>query len=486
MSRRYKQGQNRNQDMLLPPSVEEYVSKDNTVRAIDAYVESLDLQKLGYTNTQGGISQGQPAYAPAALLKLYLYGYLMRIRSSRRLEQECYRNLEVMWLMAGLRPTFKTIANFRSTNAKALRETNRAFILLCRELELYGKELVAIDGSFFRGNASSKSIFTEKRLKGLLERLEVDINRYLNALDEADKVEGKLAPAGDLQKKIEQLRLRQAEYEDKQKRLEESGDKQLSEVDPDARRLKKHGQNVSGYNVQIAVDSKHALLAECDVTNDGNDLNQLAPMAVKAKEALKVETLTVVADTGYHNGAQLKQCEDAQIIAYVPERAQKGSSATAERIPRSSFVYDAERNAYQCPQGRWLTYLRPVEREGTNYLNYVSKKADCAGCSLRETCLSAKGRRREIYRSEYEESVIRARERMQASGAEELYKQRGCLAEHPFGTLKRRCGMDHFLVRTLPKVKGEMNLMMLCYNFKRVLNLLGIEMFKKSLAGSLA
>jgi transposase len=452
MSRRYKQGQNRNQDMLLPPSVEEYVSEDNTVRAIDAYVESLDLQKLGYTNTQGGISQGQPAYAPAALLKLYLYGYLMRIRSSRRLEQECYRNLEVMWLMAGLRPTFKTIANFRSTNAKALRETNRAFILLCRELELYGKELVAIDGSFFRGNASSKSIFTEKRLKGLLERLEVDINRYLNALDEADKVE----------------------------------DKQLSEVDPHVRRLKKHGQNVSGYNVQIAVDSKHALLAECDVTNDGNDLNQLAPMAVKAKEALKVETLTVVADTGYHNGAQLKECEDAAIIAYVPERAQKGSSATAERVPRSSFVYDAERNAYQCPQGRWLTYLGPTEREGTTYSRYASKKADCAGCSLRETCLSAKGRRREIYRSEYEESVIRARERMQASGAAALYKQRGCLAEHPFGTLKRRCGMDHFLVRTLPKVNGEMNLMMLCYNFKRVLNLLGMELFKKSLAGSLA
>ena len=480
MSRRYKEGQNRDQCMLLPPSVEEYVSANNPVRAIDAYVDSLDLKALGYANTEGGLREGQPAYAPGMLLKLYIYGYLMRIRSSRRLEQESYRNLEVIWLLQNLKPTYKTIASFRSANAKALRQTNRNFILLCRDLDLYGKELVAIDGSFFRGNASSKRIFTGNRLKGLIQRLDQDITRYLSLLDDCDQSEAKHDSSIDMQDKLKQLRERRAEFEEKQKQLEQSDDTQLSEVDPDARRLKKHGQNVAGYNVQIAVDSKHKLLVACEVTNDGNDLKQLAPMATEAKQALDATSLTVVADTGYHSGPQLSQCEELAVTAYVPERAASGPGHTPDRVPRTEFTFDATRNAFKCPQGQWLTYVRTVERNGSQFAAYVSRRSDCAQCPLRKTCLAPNTPRREIYRGEHEDVVQRGRARM-AQGGRALLKQRACLAEHPFGTLKRWCGMDHFLVRTMEKVRGEFNLMTLCYNFKRVLNLLGLERFRQCL-----
>lgn len=270
MSRRYKQGVDRDQRMLLPPSVEEYVAEDNPVRAIDAYVENLDLEALGFTNSRNVMQPGQPAYPPGALLKLYLYGYLNRVRSSRRLEQECYRNLEVIWLLEGLRPNNKTIANFRKDNARALRAVNRDFVLLCRELDLYGKELVAIDGSFFRANASKRGVYTKAGLKRALQRIEQDIGRYLQALDQLDGLEERSeSSTHTLEEKLKRLRERQARYQDKQARLEASGEGQLSEVDPDARRLRKRGQNLAGYNVQAAVDSKHKLLVECEVSCPG-------------------------------------------------------------------------------------------------------------------------------------------------------------------------------------------------------------------------
>lgn len=484
MSRRYKAGVDREQGMLLPERVEDYVSVDNPVRALDAYVDSLDLQALGFTHTSAGVSPGQPAYPPAALLKLYLYGYLQRVRSSRRLEQECYRNLEVIWLVEGLKPNNKTIANFRKDNVAALRAANRDFVLLCRELDLYGRELVAIDGSFLRGNAGGKGIHTRSQLKRRLQRIEADIARHLAALDAADADEDREAESGQpLAEKLATLRERQAREQARLATLETSGESQLSEVDPDARRLQKNGQRVCGYNVQLAVDSRHKLLVSCEVTNEGNDSGQLAPMAQRAQAALGAESLEVVADTGYFHGEQLRACEASGITAYVPESAPRGSSAAAGRLPRSAFVYDADSDRYRCPRGEWLRRTRTYERQGQRRFGYTSAAAVCAHCPLRAACLPRRNRFREIIRGEHEgwlETVYRPR--MAEATATARLRQRAALAEHPFATLKRWCGWDHFLMRGLSRVQGEMDLLMLSYNLRRVLQLLGPQGLREVLA----
>jgi transposase len=297
--------------MLLPPRVEEYVGEDNAVRAIDAYVESLDLEGLGFQHAAGSFSAGQPSYAPQALLKLYLYGYLMRIRSSRMLERETHRNLELIWLVAGLRPSHATIADFRKHNAKALKAANRDFVMLCKELDLYGGELAAIDGSFFRGNVAKENIYTALRLKKLLARIEKDIEHYHQGLEAADKAgDGGADQGGALAEKLATLKERQARHQARLATLKERGETQYAEVDQDARLLTKNGQRVAGYNVQLAVDAKHKLLVHCEVTSDGNDTGQLAPMAQAAKATLGVETLDVAADAGYYNQVHLKACLD--------------------------------------------------------------------------------------------------------------------------------------------------------------------------------
>ena len=315
MTRRYKAGLQREQGQLLPMRVEDYVSADNPVRALDAYVESLDLHALGVANTAGGVSAGQPAYPPAALLKLYLYGYLMRVRSSRRLAAECYRNLEVMWLLQGLQPCHKTIADFRRDNGEALQSVHRDFVQLCRELDLYGRELVAVDGSFFAGDAGGKGIHTRDQLNKRLRRIEADIAAYLQALEEADRTESGSAQAGDgaeaLQDKLAALRTRQAREAERLARLDASGETQLSEVDADARRLCKNGQAVCGYNVQLAIDGRCRLIVDGVATNEGNDRDQLQPMAERARSALGAQRFTIVADTGYFNPAQLRRCAEA-------------------------------------------------------------------------------------------------------------------------------------------------------------------------------
>jgi transposase len=481
MTRRYKMGLNRDQAMLLPPRVDDYVGVDNPVRVIDAYVEQLDLQRLGFVHADGELTAGQPAYPPGALLKLYLYGYLMRVRSSRRLEAECQRNLEVMWLLAGLTPGNRTIAWFRKANAAALKATCRDFVLLCRELDLYGRELVAIDGSFFRGNAGAKGIYTQNRLKRGLQRLDQDIAEYLAALEAADAESDEDGSGTDLADKLEQLRARQVDYQAKLEALQGSGENQLSEVDPDARRLKKHGQNVTGYNVQMSVDSKHKLLVAGEATSDGNDSKQLARQAKQAKTLLAVEHLEVVADVGYHNPAELKECCEAGITPWVPQPPPLGPSARAGRLVPGAFDFDAEHNGYRCPQGEWLRHARTLTRNGHQVAVYKSTPARCRECPLASACLPRKKPYRELYRSEYAELVAALQQRMETDGAAYL-RQRKALAEHPFGTLKRWSGWDHFLVRGREAVNGELSLMTLCYNFRRVLTILGIEGFRAYLA----
>lgn len=476
--RHYKQGISRAQGYLLPPSIEEYVLEDNPVRAIDGYVESLDIETLKFKNAVGELKPGQPAFAPLSLLKLYLYGYLHRIRSSRQLEAECGRNLEVIWLLQGLKPSYKTIANFRKDNLQALEQVNQDFVQLCKELNLFGAELVGIDGSFFRGNVSRSHVFTAERLKQSLERIEASIGRYLDDLNQMDQAEEQASgKVEDLQAKLAQLRERQAKRQAQAQQLQASGEKQIAEVDEDARLLRKRGQCVAGYNVQTAVDAKHKLIVAGAVTQDGNDSQQAAPMGMAAKHALGVETLETVQDQGYFNGQQIQACLDNGITPYMPEPAKTDEKAHPDRILRRDFVYDPPTNRYTCPNGKGLPYKNDLTTDGRLYRVYQSAPKDCADCPCKAKCLPAKSKHRTVTRGEQEALFEAHRERMDQQGTA-LMRQRAGLCEHPFGALKWPCGWTHFLLRGLEKVRAEWNLMMLGYNFKRVLSIFGLAAFR--------
>ena len=479
MKRNYKQGIDRQQGMLLPIRVEEYISEDNTVRAVDVYVDSLDLEQLGFINAAGGLTAGQPAYPPGGLLKLYLYGFMQGIRSSRKLAKECQRNLEVIWLMTGLQPSYKTIADFRKNNLTGIKAVNLDFVQLCQELKLFGNELVALDGSYFRGNVGKKSIYSEERLQKTLSRLEKHIAAYLTEMEQLDTVEADQAdPPQRFTEKLEQLRKRQQAHQTRLTQLQASGQKQWAEVDPDARLLAKNGQSVAGYNVQTAVDAKHKLLVTCEVTQDGNDTQQLAPMAKQAQQTLGVSTLEAVADAGYFNFAHIKACQDAGITPYLPEPNKKAKNANQGKYTRDDFQYHAETDTYRCPANQTLIrYSQNVQR-GKLYWAYRSLPPVCADCSLKSSCLPVTKKFRSLYRWEHEAEIEVYRQRMTEQGPAKM-ALRACLAEHPFGTLKRWCGWNHFLLRGLQKVCAELQLWMLGYNFKRVLNILGLNTFRE-------
>lgn len=489
LSRRYKEGINRQQPTMFPPTLDDYVTEVNPVRGIDTYVESLDLQTYGFLNTElaGNCGAGQPAYPPQALLKLYLYGYLNRVRSSRRLEKETHRNIEVIWLVEGLRPSYKTIADFRKNNAKALRKVNKDFVILCKELGLFGGELVGIDGSFFKGNASKASIQTKTQLEKELKRIEEDIAAYqeqLKSQDESDDAAGRgsLAEDGELEEKLEALKARQSAKERVLESLEASGETQHSRTDPDARLLSKNGQRVAGYNVQQAVDAENKLIVDHEVTHDGNDSQQLAPMAKRAQETLEVEELTAVADSGYYQGEQIKECVDNGITPYVAIPDKNKPIAAQGRYTRDQFAFEVENNRYCCPAGQHLEQQgNPYDKRGRKMIRYAGKISICGACPHKESCLTEKAKYRQIVRWEYEVTLDEHRQRMDEKGPEMMRKRSG-LAEHPFGTLKSRMGWDHFLVRGFEKVRGEMSLMVLGYNFTRVLNLIGLQAFRECCA----
>ena len=485
-NRLYKIGPSREQLSLLPARVEDYVGPDNRVRAIEAYVGALDLEKLGFRHASGGLGAGQPSYDPADLLKAYLYGYLCRVRSSRRLEQEAQRNLELMWLLKGLSPGYRTIAKFRGENWAALKATNREFVLLLRELNLFGGELVAIDGAFFHGDASKASIKTRRRLAEQLAAIERDIEEYGSALasnDVAEEVpssggeDGGSRNNGAVADKMAALMARRAKVQADLDQLKDSGETQLSTTDADARILSKRGHAIAGYNVQIAVDDKHKLIVASEVVNDGNDTGQLYEMAKAAKETLEAETLLAVADTGYYNGAALKQCEEGGIVPYVPPPKRTGKLEEQGRFTHEAFRYDAEADVYYCPADAQLKPMNGFKTSPGGRLEkrYVGLKSVCKACPLRAQCLSQKSVIRTIYRWQHEDVIDRHRARMKE--ADGMMRQRACLVEHPFGTLKCRAGYRHFLVRGFAKVRGEWSLMALCYNLARVLNILGFDKF---------
>jgi len=481
----FKTGESRDQASLLPARIEDYVGPDNPVRAIDSFVRALDLAKLGFRHADRGVEVGQPPYDPADLLKLYLYGYINQIRSSRRLEREACRNLELIWLMKNLRPGYRTIANFRKENWKALKAANRSFVLLVRELGLVGGTIVAIDGSFFHGDARKASIFTRKRLAEQIAKLDQEIEAYGRSLADNDAAEAKDQSkdraggpgGGDIGAKVAALMARRLRAQSDLDRLEESGETQLSRTDPDARLLSKSGQTLAGYNVQAAVDDKHKLIVASEVVNDSSDVGQLHAMAKAAKDALEAEALHVLADEGYYSSLELKACEDDGIVAYVPPSEGNGKLEKQGRFSRKDFSYEATADAYRCPAGASLYPMkgRFQNTSGRIEIRYASRKAICDTCQLRARCLSRKATTRIISRWEHEDVLERHRARMQGAG--ELMRRRSAIVEHPFGTLKCRAGYRHFLVRGFNKVRGEWSLMALCYNFTRVLNIMGFERF---------
>jgi transposase len=494
-NRAFKTGESREQASLLPARIEDYVAADNPVRAIESFVGALDLAKLGFRHADRGVEMGQPPYDPADLLKLYLYGYINQVRSSRRLEREASRNLELIWLLKNLRPGYRTIANFRKENWKALKAVNRGFVLLLRELDLVGGAVVAIDGSFFHGDASKASIFTRRRLADQIAKLDLEIEAYGRSIEDNDATEadepkdradgpgeGRGGNGGDIGAKVSALMAKRSRAQSDLDQLEASGETQLSLTDPDARLLVKSGQGVAGYNVQAVVDDKHKLIVASEVVNDSSDVNQLHAMAKAAKEALGVEALQVLADEGYYSSTELKACEDDGITAYVPASEGNGRLEKAGRFGLKNFSYDGVADAYTCPAGQ---LLRPMEGRWTNTsgrveIRYASRTKICRACPLRTKCLTPKASQRIIRRWQHEDVLERHRARMES--ASNLMRRRSAIVEHPFGTIKCRAGYRHFLVRGFDKVRGEWSLMALCYNFTRVLNILGFEGFAARMA----
>ncbi len=471
----YIRGVTRNQVILFPESVEDYITEDNPVRFIDAFVSSLDLAALGFNRAQPA-ETGRPAYDPGDLLRLYLYGYLNRVRSSRMLERETKVNLEVMWLLGKLSPDFKTVADFRRDNLAAIKAVCREFTLLCRKLKLFGGELVAIDGSKFKAVNNRRRNFNEARLTKAIKAIEEKVDGYLHELDQADDAEPDpdIPPpspdASGLREKIKTLTERKAKYQALHEDLKASGAKQVSLTDKDARSMvMHHGSTEVGYNVQTVVDEKHQLIVEHEVTNDPTDHAHLAEMALRAKETLAVEQLEVVADMGYYDGAEVKQCAEAGITTYIPKPI---TSVNRKRglFTKQDFVYDEAKDCYRCPQGEELTYRYESFEQNRLIRYYVTPK--CRDCPLKARCTTnQRGRRitRWVDEKLLEEMARRVRARP------EVMRRRQQLSEPPFGTIKRAMGHGYFLMKGLNKVGAEMSLTVLSYNIKRVINLIGVK-----------
>ncbi len=453
----------------FPESLDDYVRDTNPVRVVDVFVDELDLAKLGFEGVIPA-DTGRPAYHPEILLKIYIYGYLNRIQSSRRLEREAQRNIELMWLTGRLMPDFKTIANFRKDNGKAIRGVCRQFVVLCQQLGLFSEALVAIDGSKFKAVNNRDRNFTSAKLKRRMEEIESSINRYLTALDTADRREPSVAQvkAERLHDKIAALKAKMQELKEIEVQLNQTPDKQISLTDPDARSMKTRGTGMVGYNVQTAVDAKHHLIVAHEVTNDGVDRDQLSSMAMHARAAMGVEELSAVADRGYFKGEEILACHEAGVTVFVPKTVTSGATA-AGRFGKDDFIYDASMNEYRCPAGQSLIWRFSHVEKGLKFHRYWS--SHCKSCTLKQQCTPSSERR--VSRWEHE-SVLEAMQ-SRLDQAPEMMRIRRQTVEQTFGTLKSWMGATHFLIRTLGRVSTEMSLHVLAYNLKRVLRLLGSD-----------
>jgi transposase len=476
----YLRGPDRLEVQLLPACLEDYVGPNCPARFIDAYVEGLDFIALGFRHAQPAAT-GRPPYHPADLLKLYLYGYLQRIRSSRRLQAEAVRNLELIWLLRGVGPDFKTIADFRKDNREVFKKLFREFNLLCRKLDLFGAELVAIDGAKFKAVNNTRRYYTQEQLQELIQKIETRIEHYLGELDRQDDdlqgVAGKPERSA-LEQKVDLLKERKGRYGELLGELANAGQTSVSLTDADARKLKGPHGHLIGYNVQVAVDAKHDLIVAQEVVQAANDLGQLAPMAAAAKEELAVQQLQVVADKGYHETDGMELCEQAQIQTFVP--APVGSSGKGKDgkpiFPKERFHYQPVEDVYRCPAGQSLSFVRQDTNHGKGRLIYYNERA-CEQCELRSQCTT--GRYRLISRRLNEAVAERAAERSLARP--DILAARKEIVEHVFGTL-RNWTHDLFLMRGLAKVRAEFSLSALVYNLRRVLNVVSLKDLLKTVA----
>ncbi len=469
--KRYVEGGDRFQVTLLPEALDDYVSEDNPVRAVDAFVEELDLAGLGFGRAEPA-ETGRPAYHPADLLKIYIYGYLNRIPSSRRLEREAQRNVELMWLAGRLAPDFKTIADFRRDNGEAIRKVCREFVELSRQLGLFGDAVVAIDGSKFKAVNNRDKNFTPHKLQARMQQLEESIARYLNELDRADREPASVPAArvSHLKEKIATVKSQARRLRGIAKQLQDAPDQQVSLTDPDARSMATSGRGtgIVGYNVQAAVDTTHHMIVAHEVTNLGHDRSQLTAMSTLARDAIGGESLTVLADRGYFDGEEVLKCAAVGITPLVPKPITSNSRADG-RFDKRDFIYNAKRDEYRCPAGeRAIWRMTTVEGDRRMYRYWPSA---CPRCPIKSRCTPSDYRR--IARWEHEQVLDDMQRRLDRTPqASRLRRQ---TAEHPFGTLKAWMGSTHFLTKTLPRVRTEMSLHVLAYNLKRALQMFGTQ-----------
>lgn len=470
--RRFVEGIDRGQSTLFPAYLEDWIGEDNPVRVIDVFVAALDLADLGFDGVAPEIT-GRPSYHPAVLLKLYIYGYLNRVQSSRRLEREALRNVEMMWLLGRLAPDHKTIADFRKDNGPAIKKVCARFVELCRQMGLLTKASVAIDGSKFKAVNTRDKNFTKGKVERRRQQLEDSVARYLAQLDTADlqdPSEALAAKTAHLKDKLAKLASEMQKLEAYEKAMLASPDRQISLTDPDCRSMATSGRGsgVVGYNVQVAVDTAHHLIVAHEVTNSGSDRAQLANMATQAKAVLGVDKLDAVADRGYYSGEEIKACEDADIAVTLPKPATSGMEAKGQ-FGKHDFVYLADDDVYRCPAGEVLSYHSATVDDGRAIRRYWTRA--CVTCPLKARCTKAKNR--VISRWEHEHVMEAAQKRLDENP--QAMRQRRETVEHPFGTLKMRMGATHFLMKRLPKVATEMALHVLAYNMTRAMSIMGVR-----------
>jgi transposase len=469
--RRFIEGECRTQAVLFPERLDDWIGEDNPVRAVDAFVGEIDFKALGFESAEPA-DTGRPAYHPATLLKIYIYGYLNRVQSSRRLEREAQRNIELMWLTERLAPDFKTIADFRRDNGPAIGQVCIQFVRLCRQLGLFEQALVAIDGSKFKAVNNRDKNFTARKLEARKQQLETSVERYLAELDRADR-DPALVPeerVEQLKEKIAKVRAQMKVLDAIDEQLAISPDEQVSLIDPDARSMATSGRGtgIVGYNVQASVDATNHLIVAHEVTNIGHDRTQLAFMAQKTREAMGSASLTVLADRGYYKGPELLKCEDAGIATIVPKPLTSNSKAKG-RFDKRDFVYDAGRDSYHCPAGERATWRFSTMEDGMTLHKYWSSA--CPKGSMRGNCTTSTYRR--IGRWDREDVFDRVQQRLDHMPDAGRIRRR--TVEHPFGTLKAWMGATHFLTKTLPRVRTEMSLHVLAYNLKRVMQTMGVR-----------
>jgi transposase len=483
--KRFIEGEDRRQATLLPDCLEDYVSDDNPVRVIEAFVDGLDLKALGFEGVEPEAT-GRPGYHPAAMLKIYLYGYLNRIPSSRRLERETQRNMELMWLTGRLMPDFKTIADFRKDNGPAIRAVCMQFVILCRRLNLFTQAIVAIDGSKFKAVNNRDKNFTRAKVQKHIEQVETSIARYLDALDRTDKEDSDVAEAktSRLKEKIAGLKRQMQSLKDMEKQVEAAPDNQISLTDPDARSMATSGRGTGmvGYNVQVAVDTEHHIILAHEVINEGHDRTQLAAMGEKALEATGQEEITALADRGYYKDEEALALEGTGVLPCVP-KTQTSNNPNRGLFSGDDFIYNAKADHYTCPAGEILTKAAVGAHRKHGFDRYRNLTA-CLSCGLKPRCApdspSTRDNIKHIKRWMHEGVLDKMQARLERMP--EAMTIRRQTVEHTFGTLKAWMGATHFLTKTLKNVRTEMSLQVLAYNMKRMINMFGV----KPLMGAIA